>query len=236
MSHAAILSLLRRAPVAALSAQLRKRGMQAVAIEGVSPLAPKMAFAGIARTLRFIPFREDLFERFGNGYNAQKRAFDALDVDDVLIIEARGEPGAGTLGDILALRAAARGASGIVTDGCVRDHDAVAAAGIPVFSGGSHAAVLGRRHVPWESDVTIACGGAAVQPGDYLVGDSDGVIVIPPHLAHEVAEAALRQEEEDAWVAERIRAGHPVSELFPPNPQWRARFEAQRTAATRSAR
>lgn len=230
MSHAAILSLLRRAPVAALSAQLRKRGMQAVAIEGVSPLAPKMAFAGIARTLRFIPFREDLFERFGNGYNAQKRAFDAVREGEVIVIEARGEAGSGTLGDILAIRAHAQGAAGIVTDGGVRDAAAVAAVGIPVYTAGAHPAVLGRKHVPWDAGGTIACGGTTVQPGDIIVGDRDGVIVLPPALAEEVADAALAQEDEDAWIAARVAEGEPIYGLFPMNAQWRERYEAERSS------
>ncbi|MEI5604584.1 hypothetical protein WB307_50125, partial [Streptomyces brasiliscabiei] len=78
------------------------------------------------------------------------------------------------------------GAAAIVTDGGVRDAEAVAAVGIPVFSAGAHPAVLGRRHVPWETDVAIGCGGTTVEPGDILVGDGDGVIVIPPALAAEV--------------------------------------------------
>ena len=90
--------------------------------------------------------------------------------------------GTGTVGDILALRAQVRGAVGIVTDGGVRDFAAVAALDIPTFCAGPHPAVLGRRHVPWEIDVTIACGGATVQPGDVIVGDDDGVLVIPPAL------------------------------------------------------
>ena len=118
--------------------------------------------------------------------------------------------------------------AGIVTDGGVRDHDAVAAVGIPVYSNGAHPAVLGRKHVPWDIDVTVACGGATVQPGDVLVGDRDGVVVIPPRLVEEVVDAALAQEEEDAWIAEQIAAGHPVDGLFPMNAAWRERYAAWR--------
>jgi 5-oxopent-3-ene-1,2,5-tricarboxylate decarboxylase/2-hydroxyhepta-2,4-diene-1,7-dioate isomerase len=88
--------------------------------------------------------------------------------------------------------------------------------------------VLGRRHVPWDHDLTIACGGATVQPGDVIVGDADGVIVIPPGLVEEVADAALAQEVEDAWIAERVAEGHPVDGLFPMNAQWRERYDAQK--------
>ncbi len=145
------------------------------------------------------------------------------------MIEARGETGSGTLGDILALRAQARGAAGIITDGGVRDYDTVASIGIPVFSNGAHPAVLGRKHVPWDHDVTIGCGGTTVQPGDIIVGDGDGVIVIPPGLAEEVVDDALAQEDEDAYVAEQVAAGHPIDGLFPMNAEWKARYLAWRS-------
>ncbi len=214
-------------PVAGLSAQLRKRGLDDVTIDGVRPLHPEAKLVGTARTLRFVPLREDLFQSHGGGYNAQKRAFDAVGDGEVIVIEARGESASGTLGDILAIRAHARGAAGIVTDGGVRDAAAVTAVGIPVYTAGPHPAVLGRRHVPWEHDVTIGCGGTTVQPGDVIVGDADGVIVIPPALAEEVADAALAQEQEDAWIAARVAEGHPVDGLFPMNAHWRARFESE---------
>lgn len=217
-----------RVPVAGLSAQLRKRGLNNVTIDGVRPMHPGTKIVGTAKTLRFVPGREDLFQSHGGGYNAQKRVFDAVGDGEVIVIEARGETGSGTLGDVLALRARARGAAGIVTDGGVRDYDTVAEVGIPVFSAGAHPAVLGRKHVPWEYDVTIGCGGTTVQPGDIVVGDGDGVIVIPPTLADEVADAALAQEDEDAYVAEQVRAGHPVDGLFPMNAEWRARYDAWR--------
>jgi regulator of RNase E activity RraA len=220
---------LQRAPVAGLSAQLRKRGLNNASIDGVRAMHPGAKLVGTARTLRFIPNREDLFESHGGGYNAQKRVFDAVDEGDVVVIEARGEAGSGTLGDILAIRAHARHAAGIVTDGGVRDWEAVAGVGIPVYAAGAHPAVLGRRHVPWEADVTIGCGGAAVQPGDVIVGDADGVIVIPRTLADDIVDAALAQEDEDAWIAQRVAEGHPVDGLFPMNAQWRARYETWRS-------
>ncbi|CAN7240958.1 fumarylacetoacetate hydrolase family protein [Microbacterium foliorum] len=214
------------APTAGLSAQLRKRGHHSCFIDGVAANIPGSKIVGTAKTLRFVPFREDLFRTHGGGYNAQKRAFDAVDEGEIIVIEARGDATTGTLGDILALRARARGAAGVVTDGGVRDFDAVAEIGLPVFSQGAHPSVLGRKHVPWDSDITISCGGATVQPGDIIVGDSDGVIVIPPALAEQIADDTLAQEIEDAWIAEQVAAGHPVDGLFPLNAEWRARYEA----------
>jgi len=219
-----------RAPVAGLSAQLRKRGLNTVTVDGVRPLHPDAKLVGVARTLRLLPAREDLVASRGGGYNAQKRVFDALGAGEVLVIEARGDATAATLGDVLAARAHALGAAGIVTDGGVRDVAAVTAVGLPVWCAGPHPAVLGRRHVPWEADVAVACGGTTIEPGDVVVGDADGVVVIPPALVAEVVDATLAQEDEDAWVAARVAEGHPVDGLFPMDAQWRARYDASRAA------
>ncbi|MBM7829925.1 2-keto-4-pentenoate hydratase/2-oxohepta-3-ene-1,7-dioic acid hydratase in catechol pathway/regulator of RNase E activity RraA [Agromyces cerinus] len=220
-----------RVAVATLSVVLRKRGYHDIFIEGVAANHPGDRIVGRAKTLRFIPFRPDLFQSHGGGFNAQKLAFDTVAPGEVLVVEARGERGTGTVGDVLALRAQMRGAAGIVTDGGVRDFDAVAGFEIPVFSQGAHPSVLGRRHVPWEVDVTIACGGAAVQPGDVIVGDGDGVIVIPPQLVEEVLAEALEQERQEAYVAEQVAAGASVDGLFPMNAEWLARYRAAQEAS-----
>lgn len=218
---------LTRVPVAALSAEMRRKGFENVTIEGVRPLSPGARLVGRARTLRFVPRREDLFSSHGGGYNAQKHLFDTVDSGEVIVIEARSDASAGTLGDILAIRAHTRGAAGVVTDGAVRDSAAVAAVGLPVYASGSHPAVLGRRHVPWEIDGTIGCGGATVQPGDVIVGDTDGVIVIPASMVEDVVSAALDHEAEDEWIAARVREGNGVEGLFPLGPHWRAAYEAE---------
>jgi regulator of RNase E activity RraA len=218
---------LRDVGTAALSTALRKRGYHEVFVDGVRPLAPGMRLVGPARTLRFVPFRPDLFAERGGGFNPQKQAFDGVGPGEVLVIEARGKPDAGTLGDILALRARHRGAAGVVTDGGVRDAEAVAAIGLPVFTAGPHPSVLGRRHVPWETDVVVTCGGAAVVPGDIVVGDGDGVLVVPGDLVGDVLAEAEDQERQDAWIAARVAEGESVDGLFPMNPVWRARYQAE---------
>ncbi|UAJ80790.1 fumarylacetoacetate hydrolase family protein [Leifsonia sp. ZF2019] len=214
---------------ATLSSQLRKRGLNNVSIDGLASTRPDARLIGTAKTLRYIPNREDLFALHGGGYNAQKRAFDAVGAGEVLVIEARGERGSGTVGDVLALRAQVNGAAGIVTDGGVRDLAVVAALDIPTYHAGPHPAVLGRKHVPWEADVTVACGGASVQPGDVIVGDADGLIVIPPALVAEVVADAVEQEREEEYIAEQVAAGHPVDGLFPMNAEWKERYRAWRT-------
>ena len=212
---------------ATLSAKLRARGYTEVFIEGVHASRPGTRMVGVARTLRFVAYRPDLFAERGNGFNAQKRIFDTVEAGEVIVIEARGERGTGTVGDVLALRAQRRGAAGVVTDGGIRDAEQVAAFDLPTFSQGPHPSVLGRRHVPWEIDVAVTCGGATVLPGDVIVGDGDGVIAIPRALAAEVAAEAVVQEAEDAWIAEQVRGGAAVDGLFPLNAEWRARYESE---------
>jgi len=211
---------------ATLSSLLRKRGFNNVSIDGLIATRPGARLVGLARTLRYIPNREDLFDRFGGGYNAQKRLFDSLRPDDVVVIEARGDSGSGTLGDILAIRAKHLGAAGIVTDGGVRDLAVLTELGIPTYHAGGHPAVLGRKHVPWEYDTTIGCGGAAVQPGDVIVGDDDGVLVIPPSLIADLVDEAIAQEKEEAFIAAHVAAGEPVEKLFPLSPEWREKYRA----------
>lgn len=216
---------LRSVAVATLSAQLRKRGMPHMSIDGVHPCRPETTMAGVAHTLRYLPLREDLFKRHGNGMNAQKRAIEELQPGHVLVMDARRDTSAGTLGDILALRAQQRGAAGVITDGGVRDSAAVAELGLPVFHGGEHPSVLGRRHVPWDTGIPIACGGALVQPGDLLVGDADGVVVVPPDLAEELIADCREQERQERFITEQVRAGESVDGLYPLGPDWQARYE-----------
>ena len=202
---------------ATLSSQLRKRGLDNVSIDGLTSTRPGTRVVGTARTLRYLPNREDLFASHGGGYNAQKRAFDAVGGGEVLVIEARGERGSGTVGDVLALRAQVNGAAGIVTDGGVRDLAVVAELDIPTYHAGPHPAVLGRKHVPWDADIAIACGGATVLPGDVIVGDADGLLVIPPALVEEVVADAIEQEREEEFIAEMVSAGERIDGLFPMN-------------------
>ncbi|MDQ0618198.1 fumarylacetoacetate hydrolase family protein [Arthrobacter globiformis] len=210
---------------ATLSSQLRKRGLNNVSIDGLTATRPDRKVVGLARTLRYVPNREDLFKTHGGGFNAQKRAIDSVNEGEILVMEARGEKGTGTIGDILALRAQVRRAAAIITDGGVRDFSAVAAMELPTYYSNPHPAVLGRRHIPWDTDITIACGGTTVQPGDIIVADSDGILVIPPAIAEEVANDSIAQEREEVFIAEMVEQGHSVDGLYPLNAAWRARYE-----------
>jgi 5-oxopent-3-ene-1,2,5-tricarboxylate decarboxylase / 2-hydroxyhepta-2,4-diene-1,7-dioate isomerase len=217
---------LRTVGTATLSAQLRKRGIDHHVLAGLRAARPDLRMVGFARTLRYLPLREDVFTRLGGPDNAQKRAVDTLQPGEVLVIDSRRDSGAGTIGDILALAAIQRGAAGIVTDGGLRDSRTVTALDIPTYYGVPHPAVLGHRHVPMDMDLPVACGGALVEPGDVVVGDADGVIVIPPGIVDEVAEAAATQEDEERFITERVRAGDRLSGLYPMDAARRAEYEA----------
>ena len=222
----AILAGLREVSTATLAALLRKRGLNGLTLDGLRSTRPAARMAGYARTVRYLPLREDLSAAYGAGMNAQKRAIEEIRPGEVLVIEARGDPTAGTIGDILGLRAQVRGAAGIVTDGAIRDSVALAGLEIPVYHAAVHPAVLGRRHVPWETGVTVACAGVTVQPGDILVGDADGVVVLPPAIAAEVLADAREQERQEEFIAARVALGDPLDGLHPLSDARRPDYEA----------
>ncbi|WP_157247236.1 fumarylacetoacetate hydrolase family protein [Nonomuraea typhae] len=219
---------LRSVSTATLSSQLRRRGIDHHFIEGVRPTRPDLRMAGFARTLRYLPLREDIFTEMGGGMNAQKRTIEEILPGEVLVIEARGDHGAGTLGDILAQRALRRGAAGVVTDGGLRDSPSFAGLDLPAYYAVPHAAVLGRRHVPAVSQVPVACGGVLVMPGDVLVGDAEGVVVVPYAMAADVAADAARQEDEERFILQRVAEGASIDGLYPMNPAWRQAYRAWR--------
>jgi len=220
------LEALRRVATATLSSQLRRRGIDHAFIEGVRPSRPDLRMVGFARTLRYTALREDVFAERGGGMNAQKQAIEQLGPGDVLVIEARGDLGAGTIGDILALRALRRGAAGIVSDGGLRDSASFAGLDLPTYAAASHGAVLGRRHVPMDFGLPVTCGGVLVMPGDLVVGDADGVVVVPPKLGAEVARHALEQERQERFIHQRVDVGEPIEGLFPLGPDRRAEYDA----------
>jgi regulator of RNase E activity RraA len=211
---------------ATLASQLRRRGLNGCTMDRLRTTRPDRQMVGFARTLRYLPLREDLSAQYGSGMNAQKQAVEQVRPGEVLVIDARGEPTAGTIGDILAMRAQARGAAGIVTDGAIRDAARLAALDIPTYHTAVHPAVLGRRHIPWESGVTVACAGVTVQPGDVVVGDGDGVVVIPPGIAAEILADAREQEQEEEFVVTQVAAGERIEGLYPLGEKWRSAYQA----------
>jgi len=225
MPSAELLAGLRQVSTATLASQLRKRGLNGLTMDGLRSTKPCQRMIGFAKTLRYLPLREDLFARYGAGMNAQKQAVEQIRPGEVLVIDARGEPAAGTIGDILAMRAQARGAAGIVTDGAIRDAARLAELDIPTYHAAVHPAVLGRRHVPWEWGGTVACAGVTVQPGDLVIGDGDGVIVLPPALAAQILADAREQERQEEFAAALVASGAELDGLYPLGERWRGAYE-----------
>jgi regulator of RNase E activity RraA len=223
---------LARVSTATLTFQLQRRGIRNAFLSGLRPVNEGQRMVGYAHTLRYVPLREDLQPQLAAGQNAQRRAIESLTADEVLVIEARGEPDAGTIGDIFVQRAQRLGAAGVVTDGALRDTPAIRAIGLPVYHRASHAATLGRVHMPLDDQVPIACAGVTVMPGDLVVGDGEGAVVVPAALAGEVAEAAVGQELEEEWALERVAAGESTIGVFPLSAERRPEFETW--LATRS--
>lgn len=209
---------------ATLAGQLQRRGMRNSFLNGLKPLNDGQRMLGYAHTLRYVPKRED-FERRLEGPNAQRRAVESIEAESVLICEAREEPHAGTIGDIFAMRIKTRGASGFVTDGALRDTPAIAEIDFPVYHQSSHAATLGRLHTPLDHQIPIACAGVTVFPGDIIVGDGEGVVVVPALLAEEVANDSYQQEIEEEWAIERVAAGDSSIGTFPIADDRRPEFE-----------
>lgn len=212
---------------ATLTSVLRKHGLNNTYMQSVAPLRPGTRMAGQAFTLRYIPAREDLTSgEVDNLRDAQRVAIEQLGPGQVFVIDARGDTRAGTMGAILATRLQQRGAGGIVTDGAYRDSPVIAQMGLPAYAAAMNAHANKTVHYPSEFQVPIACGGVAVFPGDWLVGDSEGVVVVPAHLAAVVAREALEQEEREDFIIEKIRKGASIVGTYPPDARTLAEFAA----------
>jgi regulator of RNase E activity RraA len=214
-----LLELLRIPTTATLTGTLAKHGIRHAFMVGVRPLVPNTRMVGQAFTLRYIPAREDLDHTgaLDNLTDPQRVAIERVGPNEVFVIDARGDVRAGTMGAILAARVKQRGAAGIVTDGAYRDSPEIAASGLPAFARAAHGAANKTVHHPTDFQLPIACGGVAVYPGDVIVGDDEGVVVIPRHLAATVAEDAVDQERKEEFILAKIRSGASIVGVYPPN-------------------
>ncbi len=213
-----------------LTHQLQQRGIRNAFLSGLKPLHAALRMVGRARTLRYVALREDLQSQYASGLNAQRRVVESMRPGEVLVIEARGVPDAATIGDIYATRAFKLGATGIVTDGALRDTPAIVDMHMPVYHLASHGATYGRQHMPFSVDEPITCAGVFVMPGDVIVGDGEGAVVIPQALLDEVLRDALAQEERERFALERVTAGEPTIGLFPLSKERTPEFEQWRAA------
>ncbi|MFO1158837.1 MAG: ribonuclease activity regulator RraA [Reyranellaceae bacterium] len=217
------------ASTATVSMQMLKRGFRNSAINGVRPVNPAAArMVGPAFTLRYIPGREDLDQppKPSDPPSAQREAIEGTPAGHVLVIGTESNTAAGTLGDILALRLKVRGVAGVLSDGAMRDTPVIGKMDFPVYCTAAAAPPSMTRLHPVETETPVGICGVPVYPGDVIVADEDGAIVVPRHLADEVARDSFEQERLEKFVAIRISQGIPIAGTYPPNDETKALYEA----------
>jgi regulator of RNase E activity RraA len=212
--------LLRQISTATLTSQLMARGLRNTFMQNVHRLTiggPSMV--GEAFTLRYIPSREDIDVSavFEDPAHPQRKAVETVPPGHVLVIDCRQDKRAAGAGSILVTRMMIRGAAGVVTDGGLRDSPAIEQLDFPVYCAGRAAPSNLTRHHATDINVPIGCGEVPVYPGDVIVGDREGVVVIPRHLADDVARDAYEQTLMEDFVTERVKAGDTIVGLYPPN-------------------
>ncbi|MEC9257992.1 MAG: ribonuclease activity regulator RraA [Candidatus Poribacteria bacterium] len=213
-----IIDLLLIPSTATLTSVMHQLGITNVFMHRVEPLCSGMKMAGPAFTLRYIPARQDLGTSvIDNLRDVQRIGIEEIGQGQVLVIDAREDTRAGTMGSILATRIYQRGAAGVVTDGAFRDSPVIAEIGIPAYAVAMNANTNKTIHHPSEIQVPIACGGVAVVPNDIVVGDGEGVVVVPASMSEKVAEMAVAMEEKEDFLIEKIRAGSSILGVYPPD-------------------
>ncbi len=214
---------------AAISGQLfKKHGMRFRALADVRALDPaNCRFCGPAFTLRYVPQREDLNAAtdLASPDSYVLKADEAIRRGDVLVIDMQRNTSVGALGDVLVQGFIARGVAAIVADGGMRDTRDVKSLGLPVVCGAPAAPPAPCGLMPVGVQEIIGCGGVTVFPGDFIVGDEDGVVVVPAHLAREVAEAGVEKERLDLWVRNTVAKGGGVRGRYPPDAAHLAMYE-----------
>ncbi len=209
---------LKTVSTATVATALYKRGFRNQMLQGVQPLNPRHpVMVGEAYTLRYIPAREDLnsLEVFKDPSHPQRRAVEECPEGAVFVIDSRKDARAASAGGILVTRLMMRGVAGVVTDGGFRDADEIAGLDFPSYHQRPSAPTNLTLHQAVEANGPIACGDAAVWPGDVMLGDGDGVICIPAHLADEIANEAVEMTAYEDFVTSRVRAGHSIRGLYP---------------------
>ena len=218
---------------ATLTSVLLKRGLRNTFIGGIhliNPDAPRMV--GPAFTLRYIPAREDLDHLgvFDGRKHPQRIAVETCPAGHVLVIDSRKDASAASAGGILVARLHARGVAGVVTDGGFRDTPDIEKLPFPVYHSRPSAPTNLIRHHALDINQPIGCGDVAVYPGDIVVGDGEGVVIVPQHLAEEVANEAFEQTIFEDFVQEKVMAGASTFGLYPPEDAAKAEYAAWRKA------
>lgn len=217
---------------ATLTTQLFKRGYRNAFIPAVRPVGRlKKNMIGPAFTLRYIPAREDLdcYSAKIDPNAVQREAMETVPPGYVLVMDCRGETRVASAGDIYMTRLAVRGVAGVVSDGSVRDSEQIGKLDIAVFCAGISAPTNRIAHHTVDFNLPIGCGGVAVYPEDIVVGDADGVVVIPRQIVDEVARDAAEQEMLEGFIQQQVVEGARLPGLYPINDQTREAYENWRS-------
>ena len=212
------LEKLRDISVATLATALFKRGLRNQVIQDVHPVADKgRNMVGPAFTLRYMPAREDRnqLSEFRNPMHPQRHAVETCPPGHVMVMDSRKDARQASAGDILITRLMVRGCAGVVTDGGFRDAMKIAELEIPVYHHRPASPTNLTNNEAIDINVPIGCGDAPVFPGDIVVGDGDSVIILPAHLADEIATEAVEMTAYEDFVAEQVRAGATIIGLYP---------------------
>ena len=223
---AAVYETLRAITTATITTMLLKKGIRRCWMNGPKPLiADGTRLAGPAFTLRFVPVREDLAtpESWAKPIST-RGAIEEMPEGCIAVADAMGIGSAGIFGDILTMRMMKRNVTALVTDGVVRDKAGVVASKLPVWCAGAAAPVNGLTFVGWQEP--IGCGGCAIFPGDVIVCDDDGAVVIPQNLVGFVAEEGAEHERMETWIVSEVERGAKLPGLYPMNDETKARYEA----------
>lgn len=222
-----VIEAYKKITTATLTTVLLKAGLRNVWVRGSFPLNDRQhRVVGPAFTLRFIPAREDLATPAAWASPISTRtAIEEMPSGCIAVIAADGCTDAGVFGDILCQRMKQREVAAMITDGVVRDIEGVLETGLDVWTAGTSAppSVAGLTFVNWQEP--IGCGGVAIFPGDLMVADKDGAVVIPQKLVEQVLESSIEQERLEQWIMDEVRAGAALPGLYPPNEQNKRRYE-----------
>lgn len=208
---------------------IKLAGLRTRTITTARPLNRANArFVGPAFTLRNVPVREDLTDRASivSRKSHLHGTVDRIPAGSVLVIDMLGDTSCGGLGEVMVAALAARGMAALVTDGPMRDGEAIAGMSLPVFCNGVAPAPSNRALLAAGVQEVVGCGGVMVEPGDIVVGDPDGVVVLPRHMAKQLATEGYELDQVDAWIRKRIEAGGSAAEFYPPDETVLARFRA----------
>lgn len=216
-------------------AKLHGMGIRRSFVEGPRPLVPGQHIAGSALTLQFMPQREDLASGYGQEaverHTALWAVMETVQPGDVLVIQAYGSQFSGCIGDILARYFLKKGGAGIVVDGRIRDAGRIRELGVPVWSTGTTPHYASQSELfPWAYDVPVAVGGALCMPGDFVVADDDGPVIVPQALAAEVRADVRDHQEWEVFSRQRLDEGARLSDYYPLTQDTRAEYEAWRAA------